>query len=204
MVNWFKKKTPDYRHDSDAQLMLDFKAGNQAAFEALMRKYYPRVLNFIYRYLGNQSTAEDLTQDVFMRAYKAAPRYQPRSQFQTWLFTIAKNVSLNELRRHKNAPISLDTTPTDEDEKPVLNLEDKTVISPERQVLKKERAIQVQAAIQSLPDNQRTAVLLRRYEDFSYQEIAETMKLSISAVKSLLSRAKINLKNELASQLKHG
>ena len=204
MVNWFKKKAPNYLNDPDVQSMLDFKAGNQAAFEDLMRKYYPCVLNFIYRYLGNQNAAEDLTQDVFMRAYKAAPRYQPRSKFQTWLFTIAKNVSLNELRHQKNAPISMDATNINDDEHPGMNLEDKTVTSPEKQILRKERAAQVQAAIQSLPANQRTAVLLRRYEDFSYQEIAETMQLSISAVKSLLSRAKINLKNELVSQFKHG
>ena len=85
--------------------MLAVKQGDRNAFDDLMRKYYPRILNFAYRFTGSQQLAEDLTQDIFMKAYRSAARYRPRSKFRTWLYTIAKNTCLNELRRKKGTGV---------------------------------------------------------------------------------------------------
>ena len=97
-----------YLTDPDVVLMLDFKAGNKSAFEQLMVKYYPRILNFIYRYISQSESVEDLTQEVFIKIYHSASSYEPKSKFQTWVYTIAKNVSLNELRKKPLARFSLD------------------------------------------------------------------------------------------------
>ena len=177
--------------------MLAFQKGDKASFEALMRKYYPRLFNFIYRFVGNEHIAEDLTQEVFLRVYRAAAGYRPRSKFQTWIYTIARNISLNELRHHKKTPLSLDEPFSSEDGPVERQLEDTRTPRPDEQMLRRETVAAVRAAIDSLPANQRMAVILRRYDQFSYEEIAQTMRLSVKAVKSLLSRAKENLKNKL-------
>jgi len=192
-----QKNSNDYLSDPDVQLMLSFREGNQAAFEDLMRKYFTRLLNFIYRYVGNRELAEDLTQEVFIRVYKTAHRYSPQSKLQTWLYTIAKNVSLNELRRLKNKNISLDQPIYTNGEGLKRQVEDKTQKAPDHILLENEKAEIIMEAIQSLPENQRIAVILRRYDQFSYDEIADTMKTSAKAVKSLLSRAKENLREKL-------
>lgn len=178
--------------------MLALKKGDRSAFEVLMRKYYVRILNFIYRFLGNRQIAEDLTQDVFMKVYKSAFRYRPRSQFQTWLYTIAKNACLNQLRRKRTMLVSLDQTFHAGDNELQKEIADPDA-NPDRELLQKERAAMIRAAVNALPDNQRMAVILRRYENFSYAQIAATLNVTDKAVKSLLSRAKVNLKNKLAN-----
>ena len=195
-----KQKDTSYSADPDVECMLELKKGDRDAFEILMRKYYPRILNFVYRFLGNRQRAEDLTQDVFMKVYKSARRYRPRSKFQTWLYTIAKNSCLNELRRNRGQMISLD--------EPIMSHERvlKKEISdphadPAGELLQKEKKALIQTAIKGLPENQRIAVILRRYESFSYAEIAATLNVTDKAVKSLLSRAKVNLKNKLAATI---
>ena len=176
--------------------MLELKRGDRSAFEALMRKYYPRILNFIYRFISNRQIAEDLSQDVFMKVYKSAWRYRPRSQFQTWLYTIAKNVCLNELRRKRNLMVSLDETHEFGESELRKEIAD-SGSDPDQDLLQKEKATLIQAAINDLPENQRVAVILKRYENFSYTQIAATLNITDKAVKSLLSRAKGNLKNKL-------
>lgn len=193
-----ENKTNSYYSDPDVRLMLDFQQGNKRAFEKLMRLYFPRLLNFIYRFIPNRETAEDLTQEVFIKVYKSAAAYIPLSKFQTWIFTIAKNISLNEIRRNKNSGLSLDEAFGSEKNTLKDQIEDKTIPCPDRNIMQEEIASAVKAAINSLPENQRVAVLLCRYEKFSYKEIAETMNLSVEAVKSLLSRGKENLKGRLA------
>lgn len=178
--------------------MLALKKGDRSAFEVLMRKYYARILNFIYRFLGNRQIAEDLTQDVFMKVYKSAFRYRPRSQFQTWLYTIAKNACLNQLRRKRTMLVSLDQTFHASDHELRTEIADPDA-NPDRELLQKERAAMIRAAVNALPDNQRMALILRRYENFSYAQIAATLNVTDKAVKSLLSRAKLNLKNKLAN-----
>jgi RNA polymerase sigma-70 factor (ECF subfamily) len=194
----FPQKSKVYLTDPDVQAMLKVQKGSKVAFEELMHKYYPRILNFIYRFVGNKNTAEDLTQEVFLRAYNSARRYKPKSKFQTWLYTIAKNIALNELRRSNRTIYSLDA-PSGEGDKQIYNeIEDTEISSPDEQMLQKEKVASIRSAISNLPENQRIAVILRRYEGFSYAEIAATLNVSDKAVKSLLNRAKENLKNRLA------
>lgn len=192
-----KQKDTSYSADPDVECMLELKKGDRDAFEILMRKYYPRILNFVYRFLGNRQRAEDLTQDVFMKVYKNARRYRPRSKFQTWLYTIAKNSCLNELRRNRGQMVSLDE-PIMFDERVLKKEISDPHADPAGELLQKEKKVLIQTAINGLPENQRIAVILRRYESFSYAEIAATLNVTDKAVKSLLSRAKINLKNKLA------
>ncbi len=194
----FRDKINPYLSDPDVHLMLEFQGGDKASFEALMHKYYPRLLNFIYRFVGNAELAEDLTQEVFLKVYRAAAGYRPESKFQTWVYTIAKNISLNELRHHRKTPLSIDEPFQSEDGPVERQVEDTQTPRADEQMLHAETAAAVRAAIDSLPENQRMAVILRRYEQFSYEEIAQTMRMSGKAVKSLLSRAKENLKNKLA------
>ncbi len=182
--------------------MLEFKAGDKAAFEKLMRKYYPRILNFIYRFMGNRTVAEDLTQEVFMRIYKAAAAYKPRSLLQTWIYVIAKNVCLNEMRRKKDFVVSLDDRPNLSEGSYDREPQDSSTPSPDAELMQKERKSIIKSAIDSLPPNQRIAVILRRYDDFSYDQIARTLNISNKAVKSLLNRAKENLKVRLADMIK--
>lgn len=180
--------------------MLELKQGDRSAFEALMRKYYPRILNFSYRFISNRQIAEDLSQDVFMKVYKSAWRYRPRSRFQTWLYTIAKNVCLNELRRKRNLMVSLDETHESGENELRKEIAD-SGSDPDKALLEKEKAALIQAAINDLPENQRIAVILKRYDNFSYAQIAATLNITDKAVKSLLSRAKVNLKNKLKDNI---
>jgi len=192
-----------YLSDSDVCLMLEFQRGQKASFETLMKKYFPRILNFIYRYVGSREIAEELTQEVFIKVFKNVARYQPQSKFQTWVFTIAKNISLNELRKNKFKHVSMDEKIHHDGDQIMRQIEDTRAVRPDEGILKNERVAAIKEAIDSLPENQRIAVLLRRYEDLSYEEIAETMNLSLEAVKSLLNRAKENLKLSLANLMKN-
>jgi RNA polymerase sigma-70 factor (ECF subfamily) len=192
-----KQKETSYLADPDVACMLALKKGDRNAFEILMRKYYPRILNFVYRFLGSRQLSEDLAQDVFMKVYKSARRYRPRSQFQTWLYTIAKNTCLNELRRNRGQMESFDE-PIASDERVIKKEISDPHADPAGEFLQKEKKALIKAAINDLSENQRLAVILRRYESFSYAEIAATLNVTDKAVKSLLSRAKVNLKNKLA------
>jgi RNA polymerase sigma-70 factor (ECF subfamily) len=192
-----KQKETSYLTDPDVECMLKVKKGDRVAFEILMRKYYPRILNFVYRFLDNRQLSEDLTQDVFLKVYKSARRYRPRSKFQTWLYTIAKNTCLNELRRNRRQMASLDE-PTPFDERMQKKEISDPHADPAGDFFQKEKKALIQAAINELPENQRIAVILRRYENFSYVEIATTLNVTDKAVKSLLSRAKVNLRKKLA------
>ena len=192
-----KRKAASYLADPDVECMLALKKGDRDAFDILMRKYYPRILNFVYRFLGNRQLAEDLTQDIFMKVYKSARRYRPRSKFKTWLYTIAKNTCLNELRRNRGQMLSIDE-PVTADERMIKREISDSRADPAGEFLRKENTALIQATIHDLPENQRIAVLLRRYENLSYAEIAVTLNVTDKAVKSLLSRAKVNLKNKLS------
>lgn len=187
-----------YASDPDVLLMLEFQKGHRASFENLMRKYYKRVFNFIYRFTGNRESSEDLTQEVFLKVYKSGEGYHPRAKFQTWLYTIAKNTALNELRRLKRPMVSRDAGVAlrDGDDAP-RQMADTGAEDPAQALLQKERAQAVQEAVGSLPENQRIAVILFRYERMRYEEIARAMGVSVSAVKSLLSRAREGLRQRL-------
>ncbi len=187
----------------DAILMQRIKEGDRAAFKILVEKHQLSVLNLCLRFTGNKTDAEDLAQEVFIRIFQAASRYEAKAAFTTWLYRIAVNLCLNFQRRqkildffsidsnHKHAPDHQRKIPDIIDE-----------LRPDAEFELKERQQLVQAAIQSLPENQRTVVILYRYHNLSYEEIAETLETTVSAVESRLHRAKLNLKAKLAPLLK--
>lgn len=175
--------------DPDVALMLRFKAGEEAAFEELVRKHTKSVLNMVYRYLSDRSQAEDVAQDVFVKVYKARLKYEPAAKFTTWLFRITVNHCLNEIRSRRSQPVG--SAPMEE------LIEEPSPENPDDRMNSVELRNAVREALDELPENQRMAVILARYHDLSYDEIAETMVLSLEAVKSLLFRAKENLKVKL-------
>ncbi|TAL01483.1 MAG: sigma-70 family RNA polymerase sigma factor [Verrucomicrobia bacterium] len=191
--------------DPDAAAMLRVKRGDVAAFTGLVDKYKQPIINLAWRTLGDPTEAEDLAQNVFVQAYKSAQRYEATAKFSTWLFTIARNLCLNEIRRRSRHPAeSLDQTHEDS-ESPVHQVETKDLASsPPDQLLRGELEAKVEAAIQELPENQRTALLLCREEELSYEEIAKVLGCSLSATKSLIHRGRETLKQKLKPYLRTG
>jgi RNA polymerase sigma-70 factor, ECF subfamily len=182
---------------SDVQLMLDVKAGDDASFNLLLQKYRTPLINFLYRMVRDSATAEDLAQEVFLRVYRARKQYSPSAKFTTWLFRIATNLALNSVRdnRHRQMDVSIDA-PVEEDEAP-LQLPAREMRIDEH-MIERDRAEFIRQAISSLPEKQRVAVLLHKYEEMDYAEIARILECSESALKSLLFRAYETLRVQLA------
>jgi RNA polymerase sigma-70 factor (ECF subfamily) len=193
--------------DPDVQLMLRVGQGDAGAFEELMRRNQGRLLTVLQHLVGNRETAEDLVQEVFLRVYRARARYRPGAKFSTWLFTIANNVASNALRargrrREVNLPSWLSGSWA---ARPLERLvQASSGQMPARQLDKAETRDIVRVALESLNPRQRMAVLLSKFEEMSYQDIAEAMQLSPEAVKSLLSRARGNLREVLQPYLQQG
>jgi RNA polymerase sigma-70 factor, ECF subfamily len=191
--------------DPDTALMLRAKQGDGGAFTALVEKYKQPVMNLAFRTLRDLTEAEDLAQNVFVQVWKAAPRYEPTAKFSTWLFTITRNLCLNEIRRRTRHPAtSLDQTRDDADDQPLYQVEDKRVAPATEELLRGELVEKVDAALASLPESQRTALLLCRQEELSYEEIAAVLGCSLSATKSLIHRARETLKLRLKPYLLTG
>jgi RNA polymerase sigma-70 factor, ECF subfamily len=182
---------------SDVQLMLDVKAGDDASFNLLLQKYRTPLINFLFRMVRDSATAEDLAQEVFLRVYRAQKQYSPSAKFTTWLFRIATNLALNSVRdnRHRQMDVSIDA-PVEEDEAP-LQLPAREMRIDEH-MIERDRAEFIRQAISSLPEKQRVAVLLHKYEEMDYAEIAKILECSESALKSLLFRAYETLRVQLA------
>jgi RNA polymerase sigma-70 factor (ECF subfamily) len=182
---------------SDVQLMLDVKAGDDASFNLLLQKYRTPLINFLFRMVRDSATAEDLAQEVFLRVYRARKQYSPSAKFTTWLFRIATNLALNSVRdnRHRQMDVSIDA-PVEEDETP-LQLPAREMRIDEH-MIERDRAEFIRQAISSLPEKQRVAVLLHKYEEMDYAEIAKILECSESALKSLLFRAYETLRVQLA------
>jgi RNA polymerase sigma-70 factor (ECF subfamily) len=185
---------------SDVQLMLGVRAGDELSFELLLRRYRSPLVNFLNRMVRDSGLAEDLAQEVFLRVYRARKEYVPSAKFTTWLFRIATNLALNALRdgRHRMMEISIDQTVDDgEQHQTPLEVADK---SPdiEHRMLERDRAAMIRQAVDSLPEKQRAAVLLHKYIELDYTEIARTLECSESALKSLLFRAYETLRVQLA------
>ena len=191
--------------DPDAALMMRVKQGDTDAFAELVDKYKQPVMNLIYRTLRDATEAEDLAQNVFLQVYKSAHRYRVSAKFSTWLFTIARNLCLNEIRRRSRHPAeSLDAPHPENAEQPRHQFEDTRNLLPPEQLLHGELERKIEQALAELPENQRTAVLLCRQEELSYEEIAEVLGCSLSATKSLIHRGRETLKEKLKPYLRTG
>jgi RNA polymerase sigma-70 factor (ECF subfamily) len=188
---------------SDVQLMLDVKAGDERSFELLLRKYRIPLVNFLYRMVRDSAVAEDLAQEVFLRVYRARKDYAPSAKFTTWMFRIATNLALNSVRdnRHRQVEISMDqTVDVGDDERPILEVPDHTP-TVEQYLVARSRSEMILRAIHDLPEKQRAAVLLHKYQELDYDEIARILECSESALKSLLFRAYETLRTQLAPLL---
>lgn len=191
--------------DPDADLMLRAKQDDRGAFEELVVRHQQAVINFIYRSVPDLSEAEDLTQNTFVQAWKARQRYQVSAKFTTWLFTIARNLTLNELRRRsRHQHDSIDAPAGDDEAQPARQFEDRTANSAAEDILRGEIEQRVAEAVGDLPENQRTAILLCQDEDVSYEEIAKVLGCSLSATKSVIFRARETLKLRLKAYLHSG
>ena len=191
--------------DPDAALMLRAKRGDRAAFAELVEKYKQPVMNFVFRSLRDEIEAEDLAQNVFLQAWKSRSRYRQTAKFSTWLFTIARNLCLNEIRRRSRHPAeSIEEAHAEHEDQPRQQYEDKSQIAPPEKLLHGELAQKIEEALAELPENQRTAILLCRQDELSYEEIAGVLDCSLSATKSLIHRGRETLKEKLKPYLQTG
>jgi len=181
---------------SSEDLMAKVAEGNDYAFEILVQRHQTSVLNLIYRYVADRTKARDLAQEVFMRVWQAARTYKPKAKFTTWVYRITANLCLNELKSVKGKKlIQLES----EEDSPNSDYQTHSNASqsPEDILVAKESSRQISDALQTLPENQRMALILKRYDNLSYDEIGRVMGCSVSAVESLLVRAKRNLQQKL-------
>jgi RNA polymerase sigma-70 factor, ECF subfamily len=191
---------------SDVQLMLGVREGDEMSFELLLQRYRTPLVNFLNRMVRDSGLAEDLAQEVFLRVYRARKDYVPSAKFTTWLFRIATNLALNALRdgRHRLMEISIDQTVDDgEQQQTPLEVADKTP-DIEHRMLERDRAAMIRKAVDALPEKQRAAVLLHKYIELDYAEIARSLECSESALKSLLFRAYETLRVQLAPLMRAG
>ena len=182
--------------DYDAELMLRVKDGDGASFAVLLEKHRSSVIHFVYRMVRNQAIAEELAQEVFLRVYRSRSSYEPTAKFTTWLFRIATHLALNSLRDGKNQRYEERLDDQVED-LPVRQVADHRP-SVEQSMVFEARLDEVRRAVASLPDKQRAAVLMHKYEELEYSQIARVLNCSESAVKSLLFRAYETLRARLA------
>jgi RNA polymerase sigma-70 factor, ECF subfamily len=182
----------------DVRLMRLVSGGDTAAFEQLIERHQTLVAGTVARMLGSNSDVEDIAQQVFIRVWKSAGRYVARAKFTTWLLKITRNLVFNEMRRAKRHPhLPVHIEPAVEE----MPLKDETTASPDAMLLQTELQQAIEKAITLLPDTQRMALVLRRYEELSYEEIADVLELSVPAVKSLLFRARTELRERLKDYL---
>ncbi|MBV9572459.1 MAG: sigma-70 family RNA polymerase sigma factor [Acidobacteriales bacterium] len=183
---------------SDADVMLRVKAGDEAAFEFLVQKYRRPMVSFMYRMAHNSAAAEDLAQEVFLRVYRSRANYQPSAKFSTWLYRIATNLAVNHARDTRNdrpnRTVSLDEPEPSTGQ--TLDVAD-AKLTAEEAIVRRERMAAIRQRVQALPERQRMAVLMHKYEQMGYKQIAEVLKLSESATKSLLFRAYETLRGQL-------
>ncbi len=182
--------------DPDAELMLRVKDGDGVSFALLLEKHRSPVVHFVYRMIQNYAVSEELAQEVFLRVYRSRATYEPTAKFTTWLFRIAAHLALNWLRDGKNER-GQERLDDDSGEGPVRELQDRK-LSVEQSMVYEVKLKEVRAAIALLPDKQRAAVLMHKYEEMEYSQIAKVLDCSESAVKSLLFRAYESLRARLA------
>jgi RNA polymerase sigma-70 factor, ECF subfamily len=191
--------------DPDAVLMLRVRDGDREAFAELVERYKHPVINLIARTINDVSEAEDLAQNAFVQAYKSAHRYEVTAKFSTWLFTIARNLALNEIRRRsRHRADSLDQTFPEDEDHAMRQIEDRRMPGPPEDLLREELVGKVNEAVAALPEKQRTALMLCREDEMSYEEIARVIDCTLPATKSLIHRARETLKGKLKPYLRSG
>lgn len=182
--------------EPDAQLMLRVKDGDSCSFEILLTKYRRPVVNYLHRMVQNQAIAEELAQEVFLRVYRARTSYEPTAKFTTWLFRITTHLALNSLRDRKGEKRQQSLDATADDQAPLEVADVRR--NREQQLVEDERLVSVRDAIAGLPEKQRAAVLMHKYQELDYSQIAGVLGCSVSAVKSLLFRAYETLRERLS------
>jgi len=183
---------------SDADVMLRVKAGDQSAFEYLVHKYRRPMVSFMYRMAHNSAAAEDLAQEVFLRVYRSRETYEPSAKFSTWLYRIATNLAVNHARdtRHERPEVQVSLDEPDEESGTTLELPDAS-LNAEQQIVRRERLLAIRKKVEALPEQQRLAVIMHKYQQMDYRQIAEVLNKSESATKSLLFRAYETLREQL-------
>ena len=183
---------------SDVDVMLRVKTGDESAFAYLVQKYRRPMIGFMYRLCHNPSTAEELAQEVFLRVYRSRTSYEPTAKFTTWLYRIATNLAVNYARdtRHERPENTVRLDEPDRETGTTPDLADDS-LSAEEQILKRERLAAIRSRVNALPERQRVAVIMHKYQQMDYREIAGVLKLSESATKSLLFRAYETLREQL-------
>jgi RNA polymerase sigma-70 factor (ECF subfamily) len=187
-----------YLSDPDNQLMQKAGSGDRTAFKQLVQKHQRTVTGIIYRYTGNHNEVEDLAQDIFLKIYKAANSYVPRAQFKTWLYKVVANHCLNFFRSQKRKAFISSLDQSSEEYNPHIQRTEEQQKQPELILQQQELHTALKSALSELPERQRMAIILHRFEGLSYKEIATVMGSSLSSVESLIFRAMNNLKEKLS------
>jgi RNA polymerase sigma-70 factor, ECF subfamily len=187
---------------SDAQVMLRVKTGDQSAFNYLVQKYRRPMVSFMYRMSRNSAAAEDLAQEVFLRVYRSRESYEASAKFTTWLYRIATNLAVNHARdtRHERPEVTVSLDEPDDDTGTTLELPD-AALNAEQVMVRRERMLAIRGKVEALPEQQRMAVIMHKYQQMDYKQIAEVLKKSESATKSLLFRAYETLRDQLKEYL---
>jgi len=183
---------------TDAQIMLRVKAGDEAAFEYLVQKYRRPMLSFMYRMAHNSAVAEDLAQEVFLRVYRSREKYEASAKFSTWLYRIASNLAVNHARdtRHQRPENTVSLDEPDQESGLTMDLPDNS-LTAEEAIVRRERLAAIRQRVEALPERQKMALIMHKYQQMDYRQIAEVLKLSESAIKSLLFRAYETLRVQL-------
>jgi RNA polymerase sigma-70 factor (ECF subfamily) len=189
---------PGADSQTDADIMLRVKTGDQSAFEYLVQKYRRPMVSFMYRMARNSAAAEDLAQEVFLRVYRSRETYEASAKFTTWLYRIATNLAVNHARdsRHERPEVQVSLDEPDEDTGTTLELPDAS-LNAEQQMVRRERMLAIRRKVEALPEQQRLAVIMHKYQQMDYKQIADVLKKSESATKSLLFRAYETLRDQL-------
>jgi RNA polymerase sigma-70 factor (ECF subfamily) len=183
---------------TDAEVMLRVKAGDQSAFDFLVQKYRRPLVSFMYRMARNTAAAEDLAQEVFLRVYRSRQTYEASAKFTTWLYRIATNLAVNHARdtRHERPEVTVSLDEPDQETGTTLDVADATVTAEEA-LVRRERMLAIRGKVEALPERQKLAVIMHKYQQMDYKQIADVLKLSESATKSLLFRAYETLREQL-------
>jgi len=185
---------------TDAEIMLRVKEGDDAAFNYLIEKYRRPIVSFMFRMVRNSAIAEELAQEVFLRVYRSRQTYSADAKFTTWLYRIATNLGVNHARDTKYERPELKASLDEHDDETGLAIDvADSSLNAEQQILRRERLAAIRAQIDTLPERQRMAVLMHKYQNMDYKQIAEVLQLSESATKSLLFRAYESLREKLKS-----